>query len=232
MSVVLFLSLVACVAGPREGTAVGNPTNMAMDLAPASDAKIAAASVEVDLTRGWSCEGDAQEVTVERGVDLGAGEVPVPGGPLCALDVLFGGPLRLDLLGADEQVAVSLPVDAVRLRAVAPASADDGWVLRLGGAGWVSFADARAIALGDRAAEEAVIGRLVAGTSLRLTADEAEHEEGDDGAIMTTDDPPEAASDAEDASDAGRGPGVPGAAGRANGIDRGNGNGNGNRNGG
>jgi hypothetical protein len=235
MSVASLLLFLACASDPREGTAVGNPTNMGMDVAAASDAKVAAATVEVGSVRGWTCDGVPQDVPVAARVDLvGGGTVPVPGVPLCALAVVFGGPLQLDLAGADQQVAVSLPVDAVHMRSEVPVETAGG-VLRLGAPGWISLLEARDVALGDTDTESAVVARLVGGAVLVRDADRDGADDTEEP-VMVADPVGEAdaggasASDDDD-GDADDGASTPGAAGRANGINRGNGNGgNGNGN--
>jgi hypothetical protein len=235
MSPAFLLALVACVADPREGTAVGNPTNMTMEVGAASDAKLSAASVVVDSTWALDCAGDAVELPVERAVDLLAGDaVPVPSGTLCGVRVAFGSALRLALVGATEQVAVSLPIGVMELRTAEAVVTPGDWALRLGDAGWIDVASARAAALGEPDAADALVRRMLEGVTLSVDADMdgAADSDGEvssgatsgDVPVDADDDDDDAGAEANDHAGNGRAA-TPGAPGRANGVGRANGDG-------
>lgn len=151
--------LVGCVTDPDHGTAVGNPTVLAMHLSNGEGIDFVVGTGNATLVRLTNPD-TTYVVSTSRALDLISGaSLETRSGDWTALTLEFSGGLTL----AAEGVERSLPVDAFSV--VGDFSTQDSLILQLGGDGWLDahmWAAATPVELADL---------LVWGTSLYTDTD-------------------------------------------------------------
>lgn len=153
MTVLFLLSLIACnIENQPGGTAVGNPTGLSVETAPALDVTVKTATAALgDVTFTW-CDGTVEAVSVGTSVDLlGGVDLETPAGTFCSVVFAFTGPLAVTATGP-KGADITLSLDVISLRfANADGFTPDGTpvIVELGEPDWLSAAGLGATGVDD-----------------------------------------------------------------------------------
>lgn len=134
--------LLACQPPPDHGgTAVGNPTGMTLDLAPAGGVSYASAVAKVATVTEVGCYDLDGVLRVDAEVDLlGRQVLNAVSGHWCSVSVQFASPLAIEVLSSTGgKASLSLNLSEVRVDALEETSgADARFVFELAAPGWTS----------------------------------------------------------------------------------------------
>ena len=132
----MLLMFLACLNGPVQGTAVGNPTGMSVTTAGGTDVLITSGSSTVSQVQQASCTQDSVLVQpIGKEVSLVAGSLPLTAGDWCTVRVSFSAPLRWEAQGPESRLHMALSVPELVVPMQMPVQGP--YVLELGYPGWV-----------------------------------------------------------------------------------------------
>lgn len=145
------------------GTAVGNPTDMAVHAAPSEGSSFTEAKTKVSTLSLATCAGETSVRTLEDDVDLlGRTALELPGGAWCSFTLTFAEPLGFSgQLQDGGEFAFSLVVESLEVVAEADVSTDEGpFVFEVGAPDWLTTSDLEKLAEGGANANGVITSLL------------------------------------------------------------------------
>ncbi|HNC95671.1 MAG TPA: hypothetical protein PKW90_06075, partial [Myxococcota bacterium] len=132
----MLLMFLACLNGPVQGTAVGNPTGMSVTTAGGSDVLVTSGSATVSQVQQEACGQDSVLVQpVGKEISLVAGSLPLTSGDWCTVSLSFSGPMLIEAQGAQSRLHLALSTPQVAVPVQMPVQG--AYVLELGYPGWL-----------------------------------------------------------------------------------------------